>query len=319
MKVLNSIQSAGHEESTREGTIYLDEDTEFGVHSEAVYSLLVGPSPGENPCDLDENDAISAVGVPSLGDSLSWDQNGCFVTRLAAKEISSVSGLYRVTVTFDTQPNSESAFFTYHWDTEHIEKLIEVDPVTGSPITNSVGEPLKLTAPRSIPVLTVDKVVSSPVQNLILNYVDRVNSTPFWGFPPYTVLLSGIRDQPINIRGFPRRKVTYMFKIDLTRAADNVTILGWRVELLNHATKYRNVGQSPYTIATQAGRALGPGVGEYVPFSLLQKQTATGNIDMTGAPLPPYDPNNPASHVVWIRFNRFPIIDFTPLGIVPPF
>lgn len=159
----------------------------------------------------------------------------------------------------------------WSWDFETIERVATKDAsgsgnVSGRHIVNAVGEPFELTVPIALPVLTIERWQTSFSPQTIINYVNRVNSTTFWGAQKGVALMAGIRDRKDTQQVFQGqffRKVTYTIKFALPYIED--VLEGWKALLLNRGTFY-------FTSASDKTPK---------PF-LAQGSHVTGNLTATG-------------------------------------
>lgn len=292
----------GQKANTVEGSRELDRDTLLGTRKRFTIVYLTRPDDDEDPCELDEEDAMAATGVPALRTLTS----SAYAIGKYAKEVDSVNGVWEVYVYFDSSVPAAEPGMEWSWSGETIEKVLQRDPVTGDPIVNAVGEPLLLTAPIAIPVLTVTRIEDDFDPDTILIFCNKTNLVPFVGAPQNCALMADIHDDPVYPGGVSKRKVTYTIKFDLSYDFDTGLFLGWSVQLLNHGTKY----YVPEIIIVPDGRTI-PGAGEFVKFTDLFKNPTTGNLNLDGTP------RDPDLAPTWIIYNRMPRVDINLLDIDP--
>lgn len=331
MRVIAGSVGNSLESRTVEGSYDADPDTIFGVRNRSVMVLYVArddtPQSLDPPaCELTYHDALTATGVPQIGDIVNLDDP---VVGISAREHSPEKGVWKVTVYTDTSapiPRPDNMPVQWWWDGETVEKVIQRDPVTNLPIVNSVGEPLLLTAPVSIQVLTIERLEYMLGPNEISNrqqqFANKTNSHLFWNFPVGTVLCHHIAESPAynttDLFGHIEvRRIRYVFKMDVLSLDANGSKLGWAVELLNHGTKFK----VPQGTIMPDSRII-PGAGQFLPFLDSNKTPTTGNLNLDGTPRDVSldgTPISPAPTPIWLKFNRFGREDFNtvPGGLGP--
>lgn len=241
-----------------------------------------------------EEQVLTATGLPTIGQL----KRKAFCIDKRAREISASALLWEVDAIFDSHIDPTRPKSVQHsWSAETIEQVLERDPQNGKPIVNGVQEPLLVTSVFPLPVLTITRIEDEFRPDTMLQYMNKVNSHNFWGAPPQTALMASITDEPIDLDGLQKRRVTYVIKFNPKRDGNTGQILGWRLELLNHGTKYlQNAGDDPNTAA--------------LPF-LADDVPVTGNLNEDGtkrsADIAPH----------YLTFNRFPRINFNTLRLGP--
>jgi len=293
-----NMPGVGELERAREGNRDLDADSMIGTRKRYSRQFLVLPSPGENPCDMNEENAMAAAGIPALR-SLGVS---AFCISKSAREINSILGLWEVTAVFDSKtPGTASSVDTvdWSWTAETENKVIMFDPVTGKPIVNAVGEPYLIEAPVSIPVYRLSRVVSNFNENELLTYLNKTNSLTFFGAPPGCALMSSIDDAPVVQGGIRLRKVTYVVKFDLSINPLTGTRIGWGVLLNNHGTKY-----------TDGPLIVGQPLPDFYRF-VVNGQPTTGNLNYDGTP------RDPRLVPLGLYYNRHARVNFNPLALGP--
>lgn len=179
---------------------------------------------------------------------------------------------------------------TWAWDFETLEILFTKDVDNHKPVANAVGEPFEITTDYVMPVLTIERWELEFDPDTIIDYCNHRNLREFWGAPPDTALLAGIRDRedPGEVfNGQTYRKVTYIVKFKLPMIVDVVE--GWKEILMNRGTFYLNGG------VKTAFHALGSRI--------------TGNLTAAGGILAD------GAAPVFLKFNKHPKADFDTLGI----
>lgn len=301
----------GEKEASREGGRELSQDSPLlGTQKRWQTTFMVQPDVGEVLADLDEEDALAATGIPALR-----EVNGsAYLIAKYAKEYDSNNGIWEVTCYWDSAVPASAPTFEYWWESETVEKVIMQDQITGLPICNSVGEPLLLTRPIELPVLVVEKIQTSFDPDVILNFSNRTNKSPFCGAPAGCALMGRIQDSPEYQGGLTLRRVRYNVKFDLSISIDSsgtATLKGWIVDLLNHGTKYA-VPIIGGTAETPDGRTIT--VDEtilYANFTDLHMNPTTGNLELDGSK------RDPALPGIYLPFNRYPQAEFNELSIDP--
>jgi hypothetical protein len=258
----------------------------------------------EIPCNMSEDDAITAIGIPAFRSII----RKCYCIAKSAREVNSTQGTWEVTAIFDSDPPL-TKIAEWYWDGETIEKVIEKDPVTLQPIVNSVGEPLFSTRPATIQVLTVEKILTTWDSSEIDSYCDHVNSATFWGKPAGTALMHSIREAPVYRRNIRLSRVVYVIKFDLNPelisivAGAGTIYHGWNLRLLNHGSVYYD-----------------PVAGSLRNFEDTAKNPTTGNLKLNGERLNPQNTAPNAMAIpIYLDFNRFPRKDFNVLNLGPIF
>jgi hypothetical protein len=188
----------------------------------------------------------AAASLPPRGAILDTDGLGYLNLRVRARTVPELlqnSGVYQATVIFDNESTTEEdeqesqiapEFRTPKWEWSHetVEEALLYDALDANqPIVNSVGEPLFISAPVAIPVLTITRWQTSFSPTVILNYVNRTNSDEFWGAAVGQALLAGVSDREDVVDGRRLRLVTYTIKFRMDQ-------YGWKARLLDHSTWY---------------------------------------------------------------------------------
>jgi len=256
----------------------------------SVFYLVRANSINEN-----EDDALNAIGIPALR-SLT---NGAFLKKKIAREIDSAALLWEVECQYDSNISSVDETVIWSWSSETAEEVLERDIIEGTSVTNSVGEPIIITAPVTIPVLTVERIQPTFDPDTILNFVNRVNSVPFYGAPAKTALMASITDRPENQDGVTARRVTYVVKFNLVFDQDLGEFRGWRARPLNEGTRYSETAINPTTFDPE----------DLMPF-LIDDIPTTGNLNLDGT-------KNTGTTYVHLTFNRHLQANFNVLNLGP--
>lgn len=180
----------------------------------------------------------------------------------------------------------------WSWSCEQQEEPLLFDAVDqDKAIENSAGEPLPpISRTIAIPVLTIKRAEASFSGSTILDYVNHVNSSSFWGAPAYTALMADISASQATHEGTKYWDVTYQIKFNLLIDA------GWRARLLDHGTYY------------WSGAA--KGVGSRIPFGDDAFQQVLGNLDGNAY-------RNLTNTPEFVIYNRYETANFGTLSLGP--
>jgi len=245
-----------------------------------------------------EEDILATTGLPLLGQTL----RGAYCVSREPKELASLASLWEVACRFDSQIDvnqvDESEFDPedrtpdWEWDAEMVDAVLECDAVTGKPIVNAVGEPLIITGPVAIPILTITRFEPFFSPDVILNFINRINITTFWGAPAGCAWMSKISDRGTTVTlangaSARYRQVSYQIKFNFARNQAGA-LIGWKAQPLNHGTKYYELSADPGSDHSV--------IGVY-PFQDKRGNPTTGNLALNGAQVGPSDPT-------YLEFNR---------------
>lgn len=252
----------------------------------SITYLVKTDGPSEN-----EEDVLNAIGSPPLGILM----RRAYLKKKTAKEISASAGLWELECHFDSHVDPARPEVKWSWSAESIEEVITHDQITREPVVTTAGEPLIITTPIAIPILTVSRIQANFDPGTILNYLNKVNESPFWGAPVKCCLMADIKDDPEEINGITVRRVTYQIKFNLKIDADSGQQKGWVAQPLNHGTYYlENPNSGPIKI-----------------FVDKHKNPRSGNLNEDGTfrdvNLPP----------IFLEFNKHKMIDFNNLSLGP--
>lgn len=245
-------------------------------------------------------DVLSATGLPTL-----YSMYGnAYCKSKEAKEIDSAARVWEVDITYSTgqqqQGDDEPQLFipTVTWGVEEMQLVVTHDQETNDEIVNSVGEPLLVTQPYSIPIMTIKRLERTFDPNLIIDYGGHVNEKKFWGAEKNCVMLFGPTGDPHVIRGVTYYDVTYRFKFSFLKD-ENDDFYGWQAYLLNQGTKYWD-----------------PALSKYVKFTTMGDNTM-GNL--TKDPVNPRKgtARDPADDGEYLLFQTIPLADFNDLNLGP--
>lgn len=134
----------------------------------------------------------------------------------------------------DSNQDPEDRRPEWAWDFETLPRSVTVD-ADGNAIQTSAGDPIEHESLIVIPVLTIERFQLVFDPDVILEYFNRVNSSPFWGAPEGTALMAGIRDRKDSQtiwNGVAYRKVSFVIKFALPEIED--VLEGWKDLLVDH-------------------------------------------------------------------------------------
>lgn len=241
----------------------------------------------------EEDDVAAVPGVPYIG---SFDTiAGGFCKSREFNEVA--PAVWEVTVEYDntfkqpenTDPNNPDPWDMspqWSWSSETIDVPIVKDAITGDAITSSAWEPLPpITAPMTIPVLTIRKALATFDEGDIQEYTNKTNSQAFWGWSMDKAYMFSINASPEKQGNTKFWRVEYVIKFKQDK---------WTVELLDQGTYYRD----PLTL-------------DKIPFGDAAFQQVTGNLDGTGFR------NDTGTPAFVGPFNTVTRKDFNILGLGP--
>lgn len=276
--------SLGLKNKSTRGTRSLDPDTLLGTRKTFTDTYYVqAASLSEN-----EEDVLAATGIPLLR---SLSQNAYLVAK-TAREIDAAALLWEVDCYYDSNATTTTPTVEWSWSAETMDEVISQDVVDGRPIVNSVNEPLIVTWPIPIPVLTISQLVTNFSPQIIYSYMSTVNAFPFWGAPRGTALMAEISDVGVDRGGVRLRKVTYIIKFTMIFDWDIQQFRGWRARPMNHGTKYLSAG-APFH------------------FKAADGALTTGNLNFDGSPRAATDPP------LFLTFNHLRFTNFNLLRLGP--
>jgi hypothetical protein len=192
-------------------------------------------------------------GLPQIGDKPVVNgvtQNSARCIKRSLVEVDTGKNIWAVECNFDSNyAPSDDEYPVWSWSFETQDVVIQYTPNYNLPICNTMGQPIVVTSPQPIPILTIERYEDNFDASTILNYVNRINSTPFWGAPPWSALMAGISDEQAMLNGVKLRKVVYTVKFRIDE-------FGWRLVLLNEGSKCRKlVSSEPKNAQSEWSRA----------------------------------------------------------------
>ncbi|MDO4629222.1 MAG: hypothetical protein Q4C70_08580 [Planctomycetia bacterium] len=185
------------------------------------------------------------------------------------------------------------------WDSEVEEVHCGADVVDGRKVENTAGEPLVLTRPQTVTVLSISRYYKDFPPSWIFLYTNTVSVSEFWGAPAQSARMEKISIAYEGIEvpqclAFPTggkhrfAKVSYTIKVrdTLTSATP------WKASLLNFGSRCRPANGKP------AQRALD-----------VQGHPIEVKLDANGLKL------GENAQAIYLDFNVYPLRDWSPLGI----
>jgi len=286
----------------------------------------------------DEEDALACSDLPDYGDKLEGTKSRCVSKSIQESPqtirhpISGVMAyLWEVVCDFSSDLSQKQADQlssgddptsiepTISWSTETIQVQRSYD-IFGNPIQTEAGDPIEITTPLPIPVLTVRKYEDTPFDpNIMLDYVGAVNLGAFYGAPDGCAMISSITADPEVIEEIEYQLVTYVVKFRIEKEFVNesgVTPNGitwvnlvqgapgpdlaqetWQAYLLHHGIRYNSLtGSTKVFVDDSSGTP------------------ATTNLNERGELLGIEDPDEAK---VYLLFATHPYRDFGPLDLGP--
>lgn len=250
--------------------------------------------------DDNESDILATPGIPPKfypsGGYLCSGHRATETTRIVHPVTGVAAAMWDVEVEFrndinpeDEQP-PESLPPVVRWFGETEEEQLEEDAITGAAIETAAGEKIDVTHPVVRPVLEIRRYESYPFDpDVMLDYSNRVNSTPFWGAPIASALMMPMDVDEETIEGEKYAVVTYRIKFKIQPGATEP----WKAKVLNYGTLIVDANGDIVKNADKFGRVY------------------TTNLAANGTKLPDGDPK------VYISFNRFQKADFNLLSLGP--
>ena len=265
-------------------------------------------------------------GLPQIGDKavvngVTQSSSRCNKRNLA--EVDTGKSIWSVECKFDSNFPDDDTHPTWSWGFETQDIAIASTPNYNLPICNTVGQRLTLVSPQPLPILTIERYEYNFDPTVILAYVSRINTAPFWGAAPWTVLCTGIGDEQAVVNGIKVRKVNYVFKFKCDE-------FGWRTLLLNEGTKAHKL-YTPHTPGqmdqTDAARAMAlhtikdeegnptSAILDFLGYEL-------GRGPRSSAVEPAFIPNTAEMVPTiynggYLVFDQFPVINFNALNLGP--
>lgn len=283
----------------RQGESYISQK-----HSSRTYYVLA-----DDQYDT-EDEIIATPGLPQL-----WTfYNNGFCRSLSAKELNSVfhpmtgiwTSLWEVQARYDSNmdPSQEEDDpllrpLIYNWSGETEDELLEQDAEDGTAVETDALEPMEITTQVAYPILEIKRWEPDPFDpNVILNYVNHVNSQTFRGAPEGTALMLPITAEEQVEKAIKYQLVTYRIKFKIKKKNGAILKDSWRAEVPHQGYQYR---EEPN--------------GEPRPFEiegnprLARLKTARLHPGEGGMLLGKDDP------LEYKFFNKFPKVNFNTLGL----
>jgi len=231
-----------------------------------------------------------------------------FLREKIAREITAATansdGLWEVDCLFDSHIEEKEPVVRIWWTTEEIQEPIMFDQVTGSPLINSVGEPMITTTTIGLQVLNVRRIEAFFDINIPRLYGNKVNSVSFYNAPPSTALLKGPTTSPKAIDGTLWEEVHYQVKFNFTVNPATGQLQGWKLHRLNQGTKFK----SP---ALRVNELVFGELKDPDRYFEVNGDRTTGNLNFDGTR------RAPGFAPLWISTNRFQLANLNDLNLGP--
>lgn len=194
-----------------------------------------------------------ATGIPRLG-SVFVDYAGIFICRRVdptqgprVNFAGKASCKWIVSVEMDNEIEAVNPVDLppeVSWSAETVESVCHKDVITGDEVKTACGEPMALSMPVAVPVLSISRyyLAADFPPSTIYTHTNTVNSAPFWGAPAKHALLKDIKcgytlvEMPDNGEKVRFAHVTYTIKFRF----DPDTEEPWAVRLLHIGNKYKD-------------------------------------------------------------------------------
>lgn len=275
----------GQKNSTLRGSIVIDTSRPGATRKKWSTTYLIQGTSSETEEDIYETGGLPVLYRPY--------RNGYCIGKDAVEITETAEGfLWEVKCDFDSHIDADIPVIDVSWDVEEQQVVQHWDAVTGTLITNSAGQPIKVEAPQSIPILTLKRVESFFSASLILAYNNTVNSLAFFGAPAYCARMIGPVAKKKVIQGFRFWEVTYKVKFNMSIHPRTLQSQGWYATLLDRGW---------YSIDAEGNKESGE--TDEDRRAVERNLDGSGNWLAFGAP------------PVFLGYNKFPIRDFTPLGL----
>lgn len=258
--------------------------------------------------DTEDDVIFLTAGLPQVGSLV----NGAFAVSHQAKESQTVihpvtaflTVLWEVTVEFDSNFDPEEdgqeedptdITPTIRWSGETEEEVLESDAITAEAVVTAAGEQILVMAPIVLPILEIKRYEIYPFDpDVMLDFSNRTNSTPFWGAPVGSALMLPMEADEEKIEGIKYALVTYRIKFKIKPGVDEP----WKARVLHQGTMHRDpdfVGPDP------------PAIRAVDKFG----NPITVNLGSNGLKLGDDDPPE------YLEFNRYQKADFNVLNLGP--
>ena len=277
----------------------------FGVSSDESYDAdqgrVIASHQATYVVEMDtesqrESTVARVAGVPYIG-MPSPILLGAICTKRGIREVGPKT--FEVDATFSndvgsaTEPDNGNPWDRvpeWSWSFETRDKVLTADAQLGSKaIANSAGELLEpVTVQEALPVLTIKRYELRFDGQTILDYVNKVNSSSFWGAAAGKALMAGINASPKQLDGTRVWQVQYQIKFAI--GAD-----GWKLKLLDQGSYY-------WSGAVNASDKL--------HFVDDQFNRVTGNLDGSGN-------ESTSSTPTFVQFNQYDDTNFNDLNLGP--
>jgi hypothetical protein len=267
----------------------------------------------DNHSQTEDDIRALTVGLPAIGTPVS----GCWCVRQKFKERGRIKhpvtgvpailweGLFDFSSDYnsdhegDQNENPTSAPPVVRWQAEMEDEILERDPITGRRILTSAGEPITVKIPVAHPILEVTRMENAPFDpDIILTYVNHVNSSTFYGAPPGCALMLPIEADEQDVNGTMYAQVRYRVKFNVKRRGSvGLEAETYMLRLLDQGYYYRPEPGKPAIQALDKNA-----------------QPITVNLKADGTRLPSTAPDS-AAH--FVNFNKYPRADLNLLNLGP--
>ena len=243
-----------------------------------------------------ENSVANVAGVPRIG-TPSPIMLGAYCVSRDISEIGpktfEVEAEFSTNIEGGNQPDDRKPWDRtpeWSWSFETTEEPMLTDAQNNSKaIANSALEPLPpVTQLVAVPVLQIKRTELSFNGQTILDYVNRVNSSAFWGASANQALMAGINASQKQFDSFRVWEVTYTIKF-------KVDTYGWKLRLLDQGTYY------------WSGAV---GTSQKIPFGDAAFQQVVGNLNGSGG-------ENTTTTPSFVTYNRYDDANFNNLKLGP--
>lgn len=282
----------GQKNSTLEGSLAIDTARAGATRKKWSTTYLIKGTTDEN-----EEDILTHGALPQLHRTY---RNG-YCTRKKATESTEVAGgfLWEVKCDFDSHIDADIPVLKVSWDVEEQEVTQYYDAVTGALLTNSTGrQPLLVQKPQSIPILTIQRTeaLNRFSASLILYYNNSINLYTFFGAPRYCARMIGPTARRVALNNVPYWEVIYRIKFNMSINPRTLQAQGWLANTLDK-------GWWAYEVQ-EDGEEKSKAAETEIDFEPKEEL-----LDGHGHVLPKGQPP------VFLNYNKYPICDFTPLGL----
>lgn len=269
---------------------------------EIRYTILATDGNAQPLSNLTEQQIYNTPNLPAKYDPI----RGLKVRRRTLDFKDAAAGLYYVDCQLDAEVSEipqlqqeqppQLRTPEWSWSTETIEEVQRYDAEDHNTLIQTKAyDPIIVTRPRPIPVLTISRLQLKFDAAVFGAYQFHSNRTPFWGAPPRCAVLWDITDREEIIQWqkttLALRRVTYVVKFNNQKDKGG-GLLGWRHYLLHEGEHYLADGSQ-------------------VKFKDYDQRPRIGLLKDDGTPAPSgYPPG-------YLTFAMFPTVDLNQLQLGP--